>query len=269
MVTGAVSLLALGAVVAVAAGSLPGGGDEPLLEVGRRSSFDPTPVLAWIIVFLAMVGFVLWAMSLGRPRSQQKGGKRGVLAVLVGVVIFLVLLRLARPLAETLLAEPPSAVDPLDAPVREAVGGGSQIWLFSLLLAGILAAALTRIGISLIVKAGPEESAGAGEVEIEPVIPEIPESVGRPLGDDPRSRVLRAYHRFESDLAAAGHPRGVSETTGRHARSAASSLGLDSDLVRTLVGLHAAARYGAPIPERAEADTAEHCAARLGERLGK
>jgi hypothetical protein len=267
MVTGAVSLLALGSVVAVAAGSLPGGEGEPLLEIGSRDPFDPSPALAWIILFLALVGAVIWAMSLVRPRSQRRAGKRGLLAVLIGLAIFLVLLRWARPAAEQLLAEPPSGVDPLDGVSRPVGEDGSWVWLFGLLLAGVMAAVLTRVGLSLL--AAPADAVGPAEEQgvIESEFQARPAPTDRPLGDDPRSRVLQAYQRFESDLAAAGHPRGAAETTGHHARTAASRLALDQGIVNSLVDLHSAARYGAPDPNLADAGAAEHCESRLREQI--
>jgi hypothetical protein len=60
MLTGTVALLALGLVIAAAAVSLPGGDDEPLVDLAVRDSPDLTAALAWIILLLAIVGLVLW-----------------------------------------------------------------------------------------------------------------------------------------------------------------------------------------------------------------
>jgi hypothetical protein len=93
--------------------------------------------------------------------------------------------------------------------------------------------------------------------------------VSRSLGDDPRSRILRAYQEFEIGVASAGEPRIMTETTRRHALRAAIQQDLDGDDVNELVEHHASARYSSLEPHETEADAAERSSSRLRERMGR
>jgi len=267
MVTGSAAILGFGFVVAVAAKSLPGDQQtEPLLDVVFRSDLDPTPILAWILIFLAIAGGVLYAMGLKEAKPRKEAGKRGILAVLIGLVLFVALYRWIRPAAEAFLQEAPSAVDPVREVIGDDGGGGAGAWLFSLLLAAVLAATLTRIGLSIKTTVPSFVSKTDGEMPTQlPAPPEGP--AVRSLGADPRSRVLAAYEDFESDLATAGQPRGATETTAHHARRVAGSLNLDEEVLHTLVDRHAAARYGRVEPTEADAGLAERSSSILRERI--
>ncbi|HVR78524.1 MAG TPA: hypothetical protein VMS99_09055 [Acidimicrobiia bacterium] len=78
MATAATAVLVLGFVVAVAASSLPGsGGSTPLLDLQVRTELDLTPVFAWVLLAMAVIGAVLMALGFGRPdpgRSETDGG---------------------------------------------------------------------------------------------------------------------------------------------------------------------------------------------------
>jgi hypothetical protein len=266
MLTGTVALLALGLVIAAAAVSLPGGDDEPLVDLAVRDSPDLTAALAWIILLLAIVGLVLSVSSVRAHRPERKGGKRGLLAVVIALATFALVLSWVRPAARSWLEETPSAVDASGEVVVDAPGSEPGVWLFALLLAGVAAVLVTRVGLAIHAPAVTFPSDSVLEVpdsqpEPTPVVPDAH------VGDDPRSRILQAYHEFEIGLDAAGHPRSEAETTGRHARAAARSLDLDRAMVDSLVGHHAMARYGPASPAPSDAAEAEAKAFRLLEQI--
>ena len=176
--------------------------------------------------------------------------------------------RWLRPAAGALLDEGAAVADSATEILGDdRVAGRAGGWLFSILLAAILAAALTRIGLSI--RTAPP----AFSPDTDEVLAPVPGSDPRPgktrvLGDDPRSRILAAYEDFEHRLAAVGRARSDSETTARHAWRAGEDLGLDPDDVRQLVGQHSRARYGITPPTDADAGAAERSATRLREGIG-
>jgi hypothetical protein len=264
MLTASAAVLALGFVVAVASRSLPGGSEgEPLLDFEFRPDLDLGPVIAWILIALAVLGVVLFALGLRQSDNRELGKRRSILGTVIGLVLFVVIARWLRPAAEALLDEGAAAADS----ATEILGddrlvGRAGGWLFSILLAAILAATLTRIGLS-IRTVPPAFSPDTDEIVV--AVPKADPSLGkaRLLGDDPRSRILTAYEDFEDRLAAAGRARADSETTARHAWRAGEELGLDPDDVRRLVGQHSRARYGITPPTEADAGAAERSASRL------
>jgi hypothetical protein len=139
--------------------------------------------------------------------------------------------------------------------------------VFGVLLAAVLAAALTRIGLSIKTAPAAFGPDGEGRVTVLPVTA-ASTPVSRELGDDPRSRVIAAYEEFERRLAALGRPRHESETTARHAWRASRDLDLAPGDVGDLVGHHALARYGVGPPTESDAASAERSAARLAAGMG-
>lgn len=269
MVTASVAVLGLGFVVAVAAASLPGSsGDEPLLDLDFRVDLDLSPVFAWILLALAVAGAVLFALGLREARPREATRRRNILGVLIGLIIFIAIFRWVRPGVEGLLDEGRAAADSASDAIADGQAGSASGWLFSLLLAAVLAATLTRIGLSIKGAGTPFESDPMAELARAPAAKaRVSLPPARSLGTDPRSRIFNAYQEFESGLAASGHPRGETETTGRHAFRAAGQLQLDSDLVGDLVEQHAVARYGSREPAESDADSAEQCSVRLRERM--
>jgi hypothetical protein len=274
MVTGSIAVLTFGFVVAVAAGSLPGSREDSRLEVAFRADFDPTPVLAWVLLLLALVGVMLFAMGMKQARPRKERGKRGVLIILLGVVVFVLLLNWVRPMADAWLEEtPPTAGTATDIAGSGADPGdnaGEVAWLFGVLVAAVVAACLTAIGLK-VTAAEPAAQPGAQPAGEHDEGPPPPTSSSRPIasssGDDPRSRILTAYEQFETTLALAGHRRVETETTRRHAGRVATRLGLDRGQVDDLVELHAVARYGSAEPGSAEAGSAESLSAALRDRI--
>lgn len=268
MVLAALAMLALGFVVAVAAGSLTTGSDDRLLETDFRLDLDLSPVLAWILLLLAVAGAVLFALGMREARPRREGGRRSYLAILVGIIVFVAVFRWARPAVESLLGDAGSATEAADEVLPDGGGAGSA-WLFSVLLAAVIAAALTRVGLAIRAGDLPFQAGPEGEA------PEAvrPQAVTRPrslqLGSDPRSRVLGAYQRFESALSEVGGPRPANETTGRHARRMGEALGLDRGYIETLVDTHATARYDNAAPGEEDAVAAEHSSDSLRESLGR
>lgn len=268
MVTASVAVLGLGFVVAVAAASLPGSnGDEPLFDMDFRGDLNLSPVLAWILVVLALAGAVLFALGLSGAKPREESRRRNILGVLIGLIVFIVIFRWVRPAVEGILEEGAAAADSATDATGDGEAGTASGWLFSLLLAAVLAATLTRIGLSIKSAGSPFETNVATDVAEQnaPASGRLPGA--RSLGTDPRSRVLNAYQEFETGLASAGQPRAEAETTGSHAHRAGGQLGIDPDLVDDLVELHAAARYGITEPAESDADMAEHSSRTIQERM--
>ncbi|MDP9143369.1 MAG: DUF4129 domain-containing protein, partial [Actinomycetota bacterium] len=168
---------------------------------------------------------------------------------------------------EGLLEEGAAAAETATDATGDGEAGTGNGWLFSLLLAAVLAATLTRIGMSIKSAGSPFETEATTHVAQQLAPGAVALSGARSLGTDPRSRILNAYQAFESELAAAGRPRAETETTGRHALRAGGQLGLDPDLVDDLVERHAAARYGSPEPSESDAESAEQSSKRIQDRM--
>lgn len=269
MLTASAAVLALGFVVAVASRSLPGGsGEEPVLDFEFRPDLDLGRVIAWILVVLAVLGAVLFALGLRQSDTRELGRRRSVLGIVIGLVLFVVIARWLRPAAEALLDEGAAVADSATEVLGDDRVGTAGGWLFSILLAAILAAALTRIGLS-VRAAPPAFSAELDEAAVASQTADTRPGRPRALGDDPRSRILAAYEDFEDHLAAVGRPRAESETTARHARRAGGDLGLDQEDVFRLVGHHSKARYGIAPPSESDAGAAESSVSRLRSGIGR
>jgi hypothetical protein len=268
MVTASAAVLALGYVVAVASRSLPGTTvGEPLFDLDFRPDLDLGPVLAWVLMALAVLGVVLFALGLRQSRSLDSARRRSLLGLLIGLLLFVAIARWLRPAAETLLGEGAAAGDSATEVLDDERGSAAGGWLFSILIAAVLAAALTRIGLSIKTAPAAFGPAEDGRVTVLPVN-EGRAPVARELGDDPRSRIIAAYEDFERGLAALGRPRQESETTARHAWRASRELDLPPDDVGDLVGHHSLARYGVVPPTESDAASAQRSAARLTAGMG-
>jgi hypothetical protein len=268
MLTASAAVLALGYVVAVASRSLPGAIEgEPLFDLEFRPDLDLGPLLAWVLMALAVLGVVLFALALRQNRSRGSAGRRSLLGTVIGLLLFFAIARWWRPAAEALLGEGAAVGDSATEVLGDDRGSAAGGWLLSILLAAVLAAALTRIGLSI--KTAPAAFGPDGEGSVT-ALPYTSAStpVPRELGDDPRSRVIAAYEDFEGRLASSGRPRHESETTARHAWRASRDLDLALDDVGDLVEHHALARYGVAPPTESDAASAERSAARLTAGMG-
>jgi hypothetical protein len=267
MATAATAVLVLGFVVAVAAGSLPGNSEStPLLDLEVRTELDLTPVFAWVLLAMAVIGAVLMALGVRQTRPRQERNRRRILGSLIALVVFVVVFRWVRPAAEMLLEEGSALTESATDALGEGQARTASGWLFSLLLAAVVAAALTRIGLS-INAAPPPLNADEPDVTEGVHEPVAAKRVIRSPGNDPRSRVLEAYQEFETGVEEAGQPRVPTETTGRHARRAGELLELDSGVVDALVTQHATARYASTEPALSDAETAELLSTQLRERI--
>jgi hypothetical protein len=264
MVTASVAVMALGFVVAVASRTLPGeSGAEPLLDLEFRPNLDLSPVFAWLLLILAVLGAVLFVYGLKQSEPRDQGRRRSLLGTVVGLALFVVIARWLRPAAEALLDEGAAAADSATEVLGDERVGTAGGWLFSILLAAVLAAALTRIGLSIKTVPSPFRPEPKKAVPATTPVPGGIASIPHTLGDDPRSRILAAYEDFENRLRILGRPRRDSETTARHALRVGRELALDSDQVRDLVVHHSRARYGIEPLTDSDARAAERSAARL------
>jgi Domain of unknown function (DUF4129) len=268
MVTGAITIVLLGFVVAVAARSRPGiSTEDPLFDVNSRFDIDITRLLAWIIIVMAVLGAVLFALGLKQTKPRDDQRKRSYLGLFLGVVAFFLIFRYVRPIADNLLNQ--EAVSGTEEAVDQVGSGssGSSGWLFSLLLAAIVAAALTRVGLA--VRDGdpsfePEQSAP----ELALTIPQA----ARPratagLGADPRSRIFNAYFQFEDLAGDGGVVRRPTETANRHASRAARELQLNAEQVSALSRSYSRARFGFVAPTTEDAAEVERIARMIREKI--
>jgi hypothetical protein len=265
---GATALILLGFVVSVAARSRPGGpGDEALLDVEIDLGFDLTRILAWVILILAMLGAVALVLGVKEAKPREDKRKRNLWAIVLGLLVFFVALRYLRPLAEGLF-EPADAAEAADSAIEDptAQAAGSSAWLFSILIAAVFVAALTRVGLTVRSTDGsfdtppPEES-----------LPSFARWGDRPitlaLGNDPRSRVLVAYSEFENATAVRGVGRRLAETARHHARRVIKELHINSNDVSALVSTFALTRFGGVDITTTDAESAELLSAKLRQEL--
>lgn len=271
MATGAITVILLGFVVAVAARSRPGvSAEEPLFEMNSRFDVDIDRLFTWIIIVMAVLGAVLFALGLKQSKPRDKQRKRSYLGLLLGVVAFFLIFRYVRPLADNLLNSEPVAGT--EEAVDQVAPGptGSSGWLFSLLLAAIVAAALTRVGLAV--------RDGDPSFATEMVVPEA--LVATPLatrppaamgvtGADPRSRILNAYFQFEDLAGDSGVGRQATETAHRHASRAVRELHLDADQVSAISRSYSRARFGLIAPTTDDADEVERISSLLRDRLAR
>jgi len=267
MALGAVTILLLGFVVAVAARSRPGtSGEDPLFEISSRLDLDVGQVFAWIILVMAVIGAVLFALGLKQSKPRQDQKKRSYLGLILGVIAFFLIFRYARPFAENLLNSGAPEGTGEAADQISPGSSGSSAWLFSLLLAAIVAAALTRVGIA--VRDGDPALEPASSFQAEaPALTQDSRRLIRAGGTDPRSRTFRAYYQFEAAAGERGVARSATETANRHANRAVAELDLDPVGVSRLVGLYGRARFGLAAPNESTAAEAERLAGSVFERV--
>jgi hypothetical protein len=255
---GLVTLLTLGFVVAVASRSRPGGpGDDPVFELDSRFDINLSQLLAWMLVVLAVLGAIILVFAIKEVKPRPVDRRRNYLGVVFAVIVFLLIYRLFQPLAETLVGEQVSPNE-VGAPGEVGTsGGGPAVWLFSLLVAAVVAAALTRVGLAV-------RQADTSFDAPEPTpsrTTAAPVSASRSkvldLGVDPRSRVLTAYQRFEDGAAERGLARRATETANRHARRVARESGLNEERVGDLMVRYSRARFGFRPLTEADANASE------------
>lgn len=260
-VLSALAVLALGFVVALAANSLPGrGADDPILDIAWGPGVDVTDVLTWLLVIAAVIGALIMVLS-AKQGNPSRTRKRSSLTVLVlGVIVFALVARFMRSIADTLIPETSEVIgDVVEQPITRSAGNGA--WLLSLLVAAVVAIALTRVGLAIRSGAPPVEDAPLPEA-LTPVA--VDQGLMSPsYRDDPRGRIFGAYGAFEQSLEAVGVPRAPSETAAHHAGRAQSTLGLNVSDLRVLSAHHADARFGPFEPTVEEAIDAESASARL------
>lgn len=269
MTMAAVSLLLLGFVVAVAARSRPGtADDDSLFEMNSPLEVDITRVLAWVIIAMAVMGAVLFAMGVKQAKPQEGRRKRSLLGLILGVVAFFLILRFLQPLSQSLFSNPPAPETPEAVAQASEQSGRSSSWIFSLLVAAVIAAALTRVG--QLTREGDvsfdtseaEVPAGAGPVQVL-----APARTPLTLGVDPKSRVLAAYEQFEMAATSHGPARKSTETANRYARRAGKELGLDPTELRQLMNRYSRSRFGFRAIGREEAEGAEAASDRLCQEI--
>ncbi len=257
-----VALLALGYVVAVASQSRPGGvGEESLFEIDRRFNIDLGGLFAWLIFILAIVGAALLVFGIKEMKPKPREKKRNYLGLVLAVIVFLLIFQFFQPVAENLLdaAGGGESADPGSG--QGASTPGPVAWLFSLLVAAVVAAALTRVGMTVreSIYDGPEDPAPPrGAVPAPKASPTV-----LPLASDPKSRVLSAYHRFERAAAERGHERRSNETANRHSRRVATELGLTGGDLIDLMSSFSRTRFGFGPVTDADAENAEAASDRL------
>lgn len=259
VVLGLVTVLSLGLVVAVAARSRPGGpGDDPLFEFDPNFDLPLGQLVGWALVVLAVLGAIILVFAIKEVRPRRQERKRSYLGVILGALAFLLILRFLQPVAENFVADPGSATGADTNGDAVTTGGRAAAWLFSLLVAAVIAAALTRVGLAVRLADAPFEDP-APEAAVSSHRP--PDTGFRPaaidLGTDARSRVLTAYGQFEQAAAARGLGRRATETAQRHARRTAIELDLDSVSVTGLMARYSRTRFGNGTVSDGDADEAE------------
>jgi hypothetical protein len=263
----ALAVLALGFVVSLAANSVPGrGADEPVLEVAWRPGVDVTTVLTWLVIISAVIGALIMVFTAkeGSPPQQRK--RRSLVVLVLGIVVFVVVARFVRSISDTLLPETSEVIgDVVEQPITQ--NAGNSAWLFSLLVAAVVAVAITRVGLALRSAAPPIEDAPPAAAAIPTAVSQAPTS--QPYGDSPRGRIFGAYGEFEQTLDEVGVPRSPSETAAQHAGRAKSVLGLNPPDLGILSSRHADARFGSTEPTVEDALEAESASARLRMDLEK
>ena len=256
---GLVTLLSLGFVVAVAARSRPGGsGDDPLFEFDTNFDLPLGQLIGWTLVVLAVLGAVILVFAIKEVRPRRQERKRSYLGVILGALVFVLILRFLQPVAESFVADPGGVAQADGDGDAATTGGSAAAWLFSLLVAAVIAAALTRVGLAVRLADTPFEEPAPGVAAGS----DRPRDTGVTtaaidLGTDPRSRVLTAYGQFEQASAARGLGRRATETAQRHARRAAMELDLDSVSVTGLIARYSRTRFGNGPVSDGDADEAE------------
>ncbi|MGA7281264.1 MAG: hypothetical protein WBZ40_05710 [Acidimicrobiia bacterium] len=268
MVTAALAMVLLGFVVAAAARSLPGrDGEEPWLDLRMRTDIDLSAILAWVILAFAVIGAVMFVLGLreAKPREEPRG--RSMIGLLIAIAIFVLAYRFLRPVAQAFFSDGGPGGQEVSGDAAEPTGGAGSAWLFAVLLAAVIAATLTRVGLSIRSVAAP--FAPMGEQELRLHTPRHSGMTPRPrvLGDDPRSRILNSYVEFEEGLARVGYPRLQIETEKTHVNRVARELSLDPGHLGRLLRHQLTARFARGVPVEADALEAEESSRRLLESL--
>jgi hypothetical protein len=265
---GLVTLLSLGFVVAVAARSRPGGfGEEPLFELDTTFDIDVGNLFGWILIVLAVLGAILLVFAIKEVRPRRQERKRSYASVVLGVLVFLLILRFLQPVAENFVADPGGAGEAAASGESATTGGSAAAWLFSLLVAAVIAAALTRVGLAVRLADDPFDEPAPEPAGPRPMPGRRLAPAALALGTDPRSRILNAYERFERSAADRGVARKVTETAQRHARRATAELGLDHKNVSRLMDRYSRTRFGHGPVSVADAEEAEAMSVNLCQAL--
>ncbi len=256
---GALTVLLLGFVVAVASKSRPGNdGDDPLFEFDPRVDIDLGRIVGWVVVVLAVMGAILLVYGVKEAKPRQDGRKRNYLGILLFAIAFFLIIRFLQPWAADLLASPETSEIADDGNAAEGPSGGPVGWLFSILVAAVIAAALTRVGLTVRTAEAPfsPESPDEGVANGSELVAN-PGPVAITLGTDTRARVLNSYHLFEIESGRRGYPRRSTETASRHARRVQRALDLPRPAIVGLMNCYMGARYGSAKVTESEAEAAE------------
>ena len=259
------TLLSLGFVVAVASRSRPGGfRDDPLFELDTNFDINLGQLFGWTLIVLAVLGAMILVFAIKEVRPRRQDRKRSYAGVILGVLVFVLILRFLQPVAESFVADTVDGGEVGATGEPATNGGGAAAWLFSLLVAAVVAAALTRVGLAVRVADSPfedppPEPAGPRLYRDTKLSPALLD-----LGTDPRARVLNAYGQFEQTAADRGVVRRATETAQRHARRATTDLDLDHASVSQLMARYSRTRFGyGPVSvddaEEAEATSGKLC----------
>lgn len=261
-VTGsALAVLALGFMVSVAATSVPGrDADEPFLDLAWRPGVDVTSILTWLVLIAAVLGVIIMALAAREAPPPREHKRRGIMVLILGILVFALVARYMRTIADSLLPEASEVIGEVDEqPISEGSGNGA--WVLSLLVAAVIALALTRVGLAVRSGAPPFQDRANGEAQAPVSVASV--ASPRTRGTDPRGRIFGAYGDFEQSVAGAGVPRGPSETAAQHAGRARLALRLSGPDLSLLSARHADARFGPDEPSVQAAAEAESASARL------
>jgi hypothetical protein len=262
----ALAVLALGFVVSIAATSVPGrGSEEPFIDVAWRPGIDVITVLTWLMIITAVIGALILVLSAREPRPPSEHKRRGILVLVLGLIVFALIARYMRSIADTLLPETSEVIEAVDEePVLESTGNWA--WPLSLTVAAVITAALVRVGLAIRRGSAPFHDLAVSGDEI--ALVGVSQMVTSPIhGASPRARIVNAYGDFEVSVADAGVPREPAETAARHAGRARTALRLNGGDLNLLSGRHADARFGPYEPSLEEAIQAESASVRLREDM--
>lgn len=264
VVLGLVTLLSLGFVVAVASRSRPGGfQDDPLFELDTNFDINLGQLFGWTLIVLAVLGAMILVLAIKEVRPRRVERKRSYAGVVLGVLVFLLILRFLQPVAEGFFADAgeAGAVGATGAPAT--TGGVAPAWLFSLLVAAVIAAALTRVGLAVRLANSPFDDPPPESTSPRPSSDTKLSPALLDLGNDPRARVLNAYGRFEQSAAERGVVRRPTETAQRHARRVTTEFDLDRASVSKLMARYSRTRFGHGPVSVGDAEEAEAASGRL------
>ena len=122
--THALVVLALGFVVSIAANSVPGrGAEEPILDVAWHPGIDVTTVLTWLVLMAAVTGAIIMALSARELRPPREQKRRGIMVLVLGIIVFALIARYLRSIADTLLPESSEVIGEVgEGPIAESTG---------------------------------------------------------------------------------------------------------------------------------------------------